>query len=694
MISLYAGLTSQTIDVFLQDSSSATGQGLSGLTYNSAGLACYYRKGATGSATSITLATQTVGGAYSSGGFVEIQSTNMKGIYRFDIPNAVIDSEGFATIFFYGATNLAPTAIRIDCRPLPTDVKKFGGTNGTFSSGRPEVNTTHWAGTAVASATVRADLINIAGAAVSASTAQLGVNVVNAAGTAWGSGAITAASIAASALNGKGDWNVGKTGYSLTAGTGLGNQTADITGSLFGSVGSVTGNVNGSVASVVGNVGGNVNGTVTSVLGGIGGNVAGNVLGSVAYVAGNVTGSVGSVTTGVTVTTNNDKTGYSLTAVTGLGNQTADITGNLSGSVGSISGITFPTNFGVLGITGAGSLSYVEMLGNIDTDVEDKVQQKAEAALVAYNLDHLIHSAVNTDFATTVHLNSVIGHLADNGTSASFDRTTDSLEAQANVSVLTAADVWAYSTREITGGYVNVNNTTDIADSIWGYGVGLQPAGTYGYVFDTFLDAAISSRASQTSVDTIDGIVDSILVDTAEIGAAGAGLTAVPWNAAWDAQVESEVTDALNAYDPPTNTELASAVSPLALETSVQAIDSQLPPNLANTVISVSGIVDSNVASINSSSSAAVRLANSANAIIPGTIDTASFTPTTSQFEADDITEATADHYKGRVVIFTSGSLLAQASPITAYELVGGKGRFTVMLLTEAPSDNNTFIII
>src|SRR5690606_21850671 len=48
---------------------------------------------------------------------------------------------------------------------------------------------------------------------------------------------------------------------------------------------------------------------------------------------------------------------------------------------------------------------------------------------------------------------------------------------------------------------------------------------------------------------------DSILVDTAEIGAAGAGLTAIPWNAAWDAEVQSEAADALNAYDPPTRTE-------------------------------------------------------------------------------------------------------------------------------------------
>lgn len=45
------------------------------------------------------------------------------------------------------------------------------------------------------------NLTQIAGSAVSTSTAQLGVNVVQAAGTAWGSGAITAASIATGAID-------------------------------------------------------------------------------------------------------------------------------------------------------------------------------------------------------------------------------------------------------------------------------------------------------------------------------------------------------------------------------------------------------------------------------------------------------------------------------------------------------------
>lgn len=40
-----------------------------------------------------------------------------------------------------------------------------------------------------------------------------------------------------------------------------------------------------------------------------------------------------------------------------------------------------------------------------------------------------------------------------------------------------------------------------------------------------------------------------IEAQTDDIGAAGAGLTAIPWNSAWDAEVQSECADALNAID-------------------------------------------------------------------------------------------------------------------------------------------------
>ena len=60
-------------------------------------------------------------------------------------------------------------------------------------------------------------------------------------------------------------------------------------------------------------------------------------------------------------------------------------------------------------------------------------------------------------------------------------------------SELTASDIWEYATRTLT----NLNDTrADMIDN---------------------LDVLLSTRATQSSVDTIDGIVDSILVDTNEL---------------------------------------------------------------------------------------------------------------------------------------------------------------------------------
>jgi hypothetical protein len=140
-----AGATSRSVDLFFSNSSSTTGAGLPGLAYNSAGLTCYYRKGATGTLTAVTLATQTVGGAYSSGGFVKIDDTNAPGLCRFDIPNAAIDTAGFSTFYFQGAANMAPLVLRIQCVAFdPEDTVRLGltalpnvaaGANGGLPTG-------------------------------------------------------------------------------------------------------------------------------------------------------------------------------------------------------------------------------------------------------------------------------------------------------------------------------------------------------------------------------------------------------------------------------------------------------------------------------------------------------------------------------------------------------------------------------
>lgn len=90
----------------------------------------------------------------------------------------------------------------------------------------------------------------------------------------------------------------------------------------------------------------------------------------------------------------------------------------------------------------------------------------------------------------------------------------------------------------------------------------------------------------------------------------------------------------------------------------------------------------------------AAKLAASANTMVIGTVSWENTNSTTTVFYSDDILEATADHYKGRIVIFTSGDLTNQATDITAYALDAGEGKFTVTALTEAPADNVTFIIV
>ena len=91
---------------------------------------------------------------------------------------------------------------------------------------------------------------------------------------------------------------------------------------------------------------------------------------------------------------------------------------------------------------------------------------------------------------------------------------------------------------------------------------------------------------------------------------------------------------------------------------------------------------------------AAAKLALSAGTIVSGTVSHDNTAASTTVFYSDDITEATADHYKSRIVIFTSGALKDQATDIAAYALEAGEGKFTVTALTEAPADNVTFIII
>ena len=179
--------TSRTEYVFIQNSSSTTGAGLTGLVFNSAGLTADFvvERGLRTSITLVTLASADA--AWSSGGFIAVDGTNMPGLYRIDIPNAVFATADKSVVMLKGATNMAPVV-------LEYQIVGFNPDDG-----------------------VRLGLTSIPNVAQ---------GTTGAISTGNATGQVTVAS------------NTDKTGYSLS-GTQTFNVTGNITGNVTGSVGSV-----------------------------------------------------------------------------------------------------------------------------------------------------------------------------------------------------------------------------------------------------------------------------------------------------------------------------------------------------------------------------------------------------------------------------------------------------------------------
>jgi len=79
-ITIAPGSTSQSIELYL---------GATGLTASTSGLSARYNRTRTASV-SIPLVARTIGQAWTSGGFAEVDATNMPGVYRLDLPDAAL----------------------------------------------------------------------------------------------------------------------------------------------------------------------------------------------------------------------------------------------------------------------------------------------------------------------------------------------------------------------------------------------------------------------------------------------------------------------------------------------------------------------------------------------------------------------------------------------------------------------------
>ena len=272
------------------------------------------------------------------------------GIHGFSIDTGDNTDAGFYTVGSW--FTVVVSAVTVDAQTVNFIACQFRLMAAESVAAKPKVDVDAWLGTAAATPTTagvpEVDLTFIAGSAVSVTTAQLGVNVVNAAGTAWGSGAITAASIAVDAI--------GASELAADAVTEIANAVwdTDATGrQTQGTFGQAIGDPAADANTIYG----------AAVTGAAGATIAADIIAIKAETASILTD-----------TAEIGAAGAGLTAID-LPDQTMNITGNLSGSVGSvtgavgsvtgavgsISGVTFPANFSALAITAGGI---------VDSDIE------------------------------------------------------------------------------------------------------------------------------------------------------------------------------------------------------------------------------------------------------------------------------------------------------------------------------------
>jgi hypothetical protein len=256
--------------------------------------------------------------------------------------------------------------------------------------------------------------------------------------------------------------NNDKTGYSLSASQTF-DLTGNITGDLSGSVGSVTSDVNVSTASMSG-IANTVWSTDISTYATAG--TAGSQLNLAALpsgagvTAGDVWDYASRTITGGVIDTNNDKSGYSLSASQAF-DLTGNITGNLSGSVGSVTNPVDITTNSMSGTAGSVWDYVTRTLTSGSGLTAGDVWTYATRDITGGTVDNVtndvnISTSSMSGIANTVWSTDVSGFTSP---SAGYDLSNATAGGG-----ITAGDVWSYSTRTITGGIADT--VTTVVDGV------------------------------------------------------------------------------------------------------------------------------------------------------------------------------------------------------------------------------------
>jgi hypothetical protein len=245
----------------------------------------------------------------------------------------------------------------------------------------------------------------------------------------------------------------------------------------------------------------------------------------------------------------------------------ASVTGNVGGNVvGSVGSVTAAVT-----VTGTPAVNVTQISGdstaadNLEAALDGTGGVTITAALtgnVTGNLSGSVGSVTGAVGSVTGAVGSVTGNVGGN--------------VAGSVASVTAA---------VTVGTINANvitATSIAANAITAAKVATDAIGAAQLAADAVSEIQ-SGLATAAALSTAAGYIDTeIAAIITTLGAAGAGLTAIPWNAAWDAEVQSEVADALGVYDPPTHAELTTALDalPTAAEVAAAVWDESLAAHL------------------------------------------------------------------------------------------------------------------
>lgn len=491
-----------------------------------------------------------------------------------------------------------------------------------------------------ASALAKSDMVDVAGAAVSTATAQIGVNAVQ-----LGAAPVTAT-----------------TSVTIPAAATLATTTGAV-GSVTGAVGSVTGAVGSVTGLTASNLDATISSRMTSYTQPTGFLAATFPTGTVANTT-NIT--AGTITTATNVTTVNGLAANVITAAA-----IADA---------AIDNATFAADTG-------------------QVTIRSNTAQAGSATTITLDASA---SAVNNFYNNTLILLTGGTGAGQARFITAYDGTTKVATVATWATNPAVATTFAIIPFDAVAG-ASAPTTAQISTAVWTdllASSDFATASSIGKLLKDDINVALSTLATPTNITA--GTLTTVMNLTTNNDKTGYGLSAAAVQAIWDALTSALTTvgsigkkladwtigtaqtgDSFARLGAPAGASVSADIASIKTDTGT-TIPGRLPAALTG-----AGNMKADTLAINGNTTSAAVLAilNGATVVYQGTVTGA---VTTTTLIDSGLTQADVDWWKGRIIIFTSVITL-QATDITAFDPVTDKLTFTA--LTQAPT-GATYVII